>query len=127
MTIDITSLSAKELTSLIAQAEKQQAKLAKRPKASAMRAKIDKYVKDHGYSISELYNVGGAGVGTGPAKKGKRGTVGKTTKGRKFGKVPPKYRNPANSNETWTGRGRQPRWMAAWVAKGKSPNEFLIK
>ena len=127
MSIDIAGLSAKELTSLIAQAEKQRTKLAKRPKAAAMRKKIDKYVKDHGYSIAELYGVSGASAGSSVIKKGKRGTAGKAIKGRKYGKVPPKYRNPADPNETWTGRGRQPRWMAAFVAKGKSPDEFLIK
>jgi DNA-binding protein H-NS len=27
---------------------------------------------------------------------------------------PPKYRNPANAKpKTWTGRGKQPRWLAA--------------
>lgn len=30
-------------------------------------------------------------------------------------KVAPKYRNPANASETWTGRGREPLWI-----KGKS-------
>lgn len=28
-------------------------------------------------------------------------------------KVAPKYRNPANANETWTGRGKAPTWAAA--------------
>ncbi|WP_141750786.1 MULTISPECIES: H-NS histone family protein, partial [Stenotrophomonas] len=41
-------------------------------------------------------------------------------------KVAPKYRNPANSEETWTGRGRQPKWMALLVAKGALPQDFLI-
>ena len=42
-------------------------------------------------------------------------------------KVAPKYRNPANPSETWSGRGRQPRWLATLVQKGKEPSEFLIK
>ena len=50
-----------------------------------------------------------------------------TTKGRKLGKVPPKYRNPANKAETWTGRGKQPLWLAAQIKKGKKIEEFLIK
>ena len=28
-------------------------------------------------------------------------------------KVPPKYRNPANRSETWSGRGARPRWLQA--------------
>ena len=35
----------------------------------------------------------------------------RTFKGRRvFGPAEPKYRNPA-TGETWSGRGRQPRWM----------------
>jgi DNA-binding protein H-NS len=42
-------------------------------------------------------------------------------------KVKPKYRNPDNRSETWTGRGRMPVWMTAMVRKGKKPVDFLIK
>jgi len=28
-------------------------------------------------------------------------------------KLKPKYRNPANKTETWSGRGLQPRWLVA--------------
>jgi DNA-binding protein H-NS len=34
------------------------------------------------------------------------------------GKVAPKYRNPDNARETWTGRGRRPRWLLARLSKG---------
>jgi DNA-binding protein H-NS len=27
--------------------------------------------------------------------------------------VPPKYRNPADPQQTWTGRGRSPQWVQA--------------
>jgi DNA-binding protein H-NS len=36
-------------------------------------------------------------------------------------KVAPKYQNP-KTGETWTGRGRAPKWMG-----GKNPDQFLIK
>lgn len=123
MTIDFSGLSARDLRALITQAEKQQTKILTRPKASAMRAKINKYVKDHGYTIEELYGIS---AGSAP-KEAKKATVPKSAKGRKLGKAAPKYRNPANPNETWAGRGRQPRWMAELVAKGSSPTDFLIK
>src|SRR5918912_1329094 len=41
-------------------------------------------------------------------------------------KVAPKYRNPDNPEETWTGRGRQPRWVQAALAQGRSLGEFAI-
>lgn len=31
--------------------------------------------------------------------------------------VAPKYRNPQNSAQTWTGRGRSPVWVAEWKTK----------
>ncbi|WP_099473734.1 H-NS family nucleoid-associated regulatory protein [Stenotrophomonas maltophilia] len=122
MPIDLTGLSVKELRSLISTAEKQQTKILTRPKAAAMRAKINKYVKDHGYTIEELYGVPNAAAPSKPKKT----NVRNSPSARKLGKVAPKYRNPANPNETWTGRGRQPKWMAALVQAGKSPTDFLI-
>ncbi|RME57731.1 H-NS histone family protein [Candidatus Parcubacteria bacterium] len=35
----------------------------------------------------------------------------KKRRGGTRGPVPPKYRNPDNPSETWTGRGRQPKWV----------------
>ena len=48
-------------------------------------------------------------VGSKPAKA-KRATAGK--------KVAPKYRNPADANQTWTGRGRTPLWVQALQTAG---------
>src|SRR3954454_4457494 len=42
------------------------------------------------------------------------------------GKVAPKYRNPDNPAETWTGRGRQPRWVQAALAQGRTLAELSI-
>lgn len=40
--------------------------------------------------------------------------------------VAPKYRHP-QTGETWSGRGKAPRWLAAEEAQGKSRDSFLIK
>ena len=45
---------------------------------------------------------------------------------RKGSKVAPKYRNPHNHDQTWTGRGVKPRWLAALVEQGRRMEEFLI-
>jgi len=37
----------------------------------------------------------------------------------------PKYRNPT-TGKTWTGKGRQPKWIAEAIATGASLNSFLI-
>lgn len=47
-------------------------------------------------------------------------------KGRR-GTVPIKYRDPENPENTWTGRGRTPRWLVAALKRGRSKKEdFLI-
>jgi DNA-binding protein H-NS len=40
--------------------------------------------------------------------------------------VAPKYRNPNNYNQTWTGRGMKPRWLQALLDHGRNADEFLI-
>jgi DNA-binding protein H-NS len=45
---------------------------------------------------------------------------------RKYPRVYPKYRNPKEPSETWSGRGKQPRWLAAALKTGHSIEEFVI-
>ncbi|MEO4090746.1 H-NS histone family protein [Acinetobacter pittii] len=40
--------------------------------------------------------------------------------------VEPRYRNKSNSDETWTGRGKQPKWLVAEIEKGAKLEDFLI-
>ena len=37
-----------------------------------------------------------------------------------------KYANPADATDTWSGRGRKPRWMEAALKAGKSPEDLMI-
>jgi DNA-binding protein H-NS len=37
----------------------------------------------------------------------------------KTGSVAPRYRNPADASQQWTGRGRQPKWVKEWLEAGK--------
>lgn len=124
MSIDLNGLSAKELATLISQAEKQKKRLAKRRPVTAVRKQVLTFLKKEGYEVAEVF--GGAAE---PAKRGRKPAATKAAKKstRKLGKVPPKYANPANPAETWTGRGRTPRWLDALVKKGRKVEEFLIK
>ena len=47
-------------------------------------------------------------------------------KRRKYPRVLPRYRNPDDPSETWSGRGKQPRWLAAALTKGRAIDEFKI-
>lgn len=42
------------------------------------------------------------------------------------GGVPIKFVNKDNSTETWTGRGRQPRWLAALIKSGHKLDEYRV-
>lgn len=43
---------------------------------------------------------------------------------RPYPRVLPKYRNPDNPSETWAGRGKQPRWLAAQLRTGGNLDDF---
>jgi len=45
---------------------------------------------------------------------------------RKYPKVLPKYSNPSEPGETWSGRGKQPRWLVAALQSGHKLEDFLI-
>ena len=45
---------------------------------------------------------------------------------RKYPRVFPKYRNPNEPSETWSGRGKQPRWLTAALKTGHTIEEFVI-
>lgn len=44
---------------------------------------------------------------------------------RKYPRVLPKYRNPQTA-ETWSGRGKLPRWLVAAMKSGRKMEEFRI-
>jgi DNA-binding protein H-NS len=41
-------------------------------------------------------------------------------------KAEPKYQNPADTDQTWTGKGRQPEWYKTAIEGGQSPETMLI-
>lgn len=45
---------------------------------------------------------------------------------RKYPKVFPKYQNPAVPSETWSGRGKQPRWLVSALKAGGKIEDFRI-
>src|SRR5690606_40189139 len=94
----------KELKSLQSQVGDMIATYEQRKKQEALSA-LEEKAKALGYSLNEL-------VGMAAARK------------RKPAKA--KYANPANKSETWTGRGRKPRWFEAALKSGKSLEDMAI-
>ena len=120
MSIDLNALSARELESLIQQARKRKALLGKRKPIATVRSKLTQLARAEGYTIAELFG------GAAPRPTATTAKPRATTKGRKLGSVAPKYRTPATAKETWAGRGKPPRWLAAELAGGKRLEDFLI-
>ena len=45
---------------------------------------------------------------------------------RRYPRVLPKYQNPDEPSETWSGRGKQPRWLTQALKTGHTIEEFVI-
>jgi DNA-binding protein H-NS len=45
---------------------------------------------------------------------------------RNYPRVRPKYRNNSAPHDTWSGRGKQPRWLVAAIKAGRKIDHFKI-
>ena len=70
----------------------------------------------------------GAGKAPLASARGPKGVVDATSKRarRKYPKVFPKYRNTKAPFETWSGRGKQPRWLVSALKAGNKVEDFEI-
>ena len=75
-------------------------------------AQIVKLAKDAGLTASDITKA----MSSDKPAKAKSAKVAKKTGSRE--KVAPKYRNPANHAETWTGRGKPTSWAKALIDAG---------
>jgi DNA-binding protein H-NS len=46
---------------------------------------------------------------------------------RPYPPVSPKYRNPERPSETWSGRGKQPRWLVSHLKSVRRIDDFAIR
>lgn len=104
MTINLDNLSLKELKALQTRVAKAIAEFGDRQRRAAI-AELEEIARARGYTFAEL-----AGI----------------TAPRKRAAAAPKYANPANRSETWSGRGRKPRWFIAALKAGKTPESLAI-
>ena len=100
-------------------------------KEKALRAKAnDKVIaeivalaKKHNVTIAELTAALGKGKSKAPRKAKVTQKATKTSD--KRAKVAPKYRNPSDANQTWTGRGISPAWVKALKDAGKLETSLI--
>ena len=111
-TIDLSGYNLSELRGLQSDIEKT-IKERQQDEVKKAREQIQAIAQSVGVSVEDLIS----------ATSGKSGATTKRSGG---SKVDAQYRNPADSSQTWTGRGRQPRWIAEGLAGGKKLEEFRI-
>lgn len=100
----IDTMSLKELKALQAQVAKAIATYEDRRKRDAL-VELEERAREMGFSLAEL---------TGAVTVRKRAAA------------TPKYANPADANDTWSGRGRKPRWFEAALKSGASAESMAI-
>lgn len=105
MAIDLSAMSRKELLELRANVDAALKDAEQRERREALEA-AEKAAAEFGFSLAEL---------SPEAKKG-----GKT------GKAAAKYRNPANPEQTWSGRGRKPQWIHEALTSGADISDLEI-
>ena len=87
-------------------------------------AQIVKLAKDNAITAKDIE----AAMGSTKAKKAtKAKAVGVKKSALKGAKVAPKYRNPNNHEQTWSGRGVTPKWVADLKAEGKLDSALIVQ
>lgn len=104
MSINLDNLSLKDLKALQISVAKAIADFGDRQRRAAV-AELEEIARARGFTFAELAGVAAP---------------------RKRAPAAAKYANPANRSDTWSGRGRKPRWFDAALKAGKSPEDLAI-
>lgn len=102
MSIDLSGLTLGELEQLVKDATARVSTI-RASRITDVRREIEKLARERGFTISELF----------PAAKGNASK--------------PKYANPNNPMQFWSGRGKRPQWLSEAVAGGAAIESFLIR
>ncbi len=102
MPIDLDALSLSELRDLRNKVERAISSYEDRRRKEAMAA-IESAAREHGFNLAELTGI-------------------KLSKS----KVAAKYANPEDASQTWSGRGRKPRWVQEHLDNGKPMGDLEI-
>lgn len=101
---NLNTLSLKELKDLQTQVAKAIATFEDRRRKEAI-AELQEFARTKGFNLEELTSVS-------PVRRRAPASA--------------KYANPANAADTWSGRGRKPRWFTEALAAGKQPEDLAI-
>lgn len=101
-------MSLDELRALRAQVDREIKSYAERKRREALAA-VEQAAREHGFALADLTSGRGR----------RRGLSVKTT-----GEA--KYANPEDSSQTWSGRGRRPRWVTEQIDAGRSLEDLAL-
>lgn len=102
--LNLNAMSLKELKDLQAQVGKAIVSFEERRKRAAL-AELEDKARELGFTFAELSRL---------------------TSSKPRSVTSAKYANPANPSDTWTGRGRKPRWFSEALAAGRKPEDMAI-
>ena len=105
--VELEHLSLSELQVLRARVDQEIEKRRMQVRKEGLE-KIKSIAAEYGLSADELKSL------SGNKPVGKRGSVA------------PKYRDPKDSENTWTGRGRKPKWVEAFLDSGGQLEQIAI-
>lgn len=105
--IDLKDMTQEELEDLRVRIDRRMVELEKEKRVAALNA-MREIAKDHGVSLEEMVKLAS-------------GSVSMSTSS-----LPAKYRDPENPANTWTGRGRKPKWLVAALENGDDLKKFEI-
>lgn len=109
--IDLTNLNAVELRALLEEVKLQLEKAEEEERRLAYEAILEA-AKKVGLAPRDILKRYGQDLPAAPTQKAASGTL---------------YRNPANAAETWSGRGRKPRWLTEWIEAGNSMADIRVE
>ncbi len=102
--IELENLSLKELKQLQKDVSVAIEQYKERERRKAL-AEVEAFARERGLTPADLSEIG--------LKRSRKPAA-------------PKYANPADRSQTWTGRGRKPRWVVAALAEGKTLEDLAL-
>ncbi|WP_298917806.1 H-NS histone family protein [uncultured Roseobacter sp.] len=113
MKFDLKTLTRKQLEKLRSDVDTALEKMIERERKAALVA-VEKAAKAHGFTLAEI-------AADAKPVKAKRKVPAKAKVA-----LAPKYANPEDKSQTWSGKGRQPDWFKTALASGSKAEELLI-
>ena len=110
----LTSLSLSQLETLQKKVNREIQKRRSKAQEEGLK-KIRLIAAEYGLTANELKGISST-----------KRSVTSRKNAKKRGPVAPKYRDPSNAENTWTGRGRKPKWVEAFLNGGGRLEQITI-